>query len=355
MPGDTEHYQMQGDAPALLYERYLVPVIASRWADDLVERGAPKSGERVLDVACGTGIVARTAARGIQMGRVAALDINPGMLSVARSLPMESAVQIEWYEGSVLDMPFPEASFDLVLCQLGLQFFPDCLQALREIFRVLVPTGRLVLSVFREIERTPMAHAFAEALDKHLKPGASKLKRVEHGLSDAGELRQLATDAGFQEANVVPAIQIIRYSETREYVRVQLIATPQAGLLSGMGGEQREAIFRRNSYRHECVSRQRGRRFCLAPGSSYSAGAEIVRPDPRRGLPCRSVIECGGCLSADVLTFHAGRCAVRLRHRIWLQSLVPRRQLASDRPRAHPHGGAPPQTARLVTRCVVPG
>jgi ubiquinone/menaquinone biosynthesis C-methylase UbiE len=106
MPGDTEHYQMQGDAPALLYERYLVPVIASRWADDLVERGAPKSGERVLDVACGTGIVARTAARGIQMGRVAALDINPGMLSVARSLPMESAVQIEWYEGSVLDMPF---------------------------------------------------------------------------------------------------------------------------------------------------------------------------------------------------------------------------------------------------------
>ena len=76
MPGDTEHYQMQGDAPALLYERYLVPVIASRWADDLVERGAPKSGERVLDVACGTGIVARTAARGIQMGRVAALDMR---------------------------------------------------------------------------------------------------------------------------------------------------------------------------------------------------------------------------------------------------------------------------------------
>jgi len=68
-------------------------------------------------------------------------------------------------------------------------------------------------------------------------------QREEHGLSDAGELRQLATDAGFQEANVVPAIQIIRYSETREYVRVQLIATPQAGLLSGMGGEQREAIF----------------------------------------------------------------------------------------------------------------
>jgi len=349
MPGDTEHYQMQGDAPALLYERYLVPVIASRWADDLVERGAPKSGERVLDVACGTGIVARTAARGIQMGRVAALDINPGMLSVARSLPMESAVQIEWYEGSVLDMPFPEASFDLVLCQLGLQFFPDRLQALREIFRVLVPTGRLVLSVFREIERTPMAHAFAEALDKHLKPGASKLKRVEHGLSDAGELRQLATDAGFQEANVVPAIQIIRYSETREYVRVQLIATPQAGLLSGMGGEQREAIFDAIATDMNAFLGSADGGFASPQEAHILLAAEIVRPDPRRGLPCRSVIECGGCLSADVLTFHAGRCAVRLRHRIWLQSLVPRRQLASDRPRAHPHGGAPPQTARLVT------
>jgi len=242
MPGDIERYQMESDVPALLYERYLVPVIASRWAADLVERGMPKSGERVLDVACGTGIVARTAARRMQMGRVSALDINPGMLSVARSLPTGSGLQIEWYEGSVLDMPFPEAGFDLILCQLGLQFFPDRPQALCEMFRVLGPAGRLALSVFREIERTPMAHAFAEALDKHLKPGASKLKRVEHGLSDADELRRLAIDAGFREANVVPVTQTIQYSQTREYVRVQLIATPQAGLLSGMGSEQRDAI-----------------------------------------------------------------------------------------------------------------
>ena len=242
MPGDTERYQMQGDAQALLYERYLVPAIASLWAADLIELGAPKSGERVLDVACGTGIVARTAARRMQTGRVAAIDINPSMLSVARSLHLGLTVQIEWHEGSVLDMPFPEASFDLVLCQLGLQFFPNRPQAAREMLRVLVPTGRLALSVFREIERTPMAHAFAEALDKHVQPGASNLKRVEHGFYDADELRQLAADAGFQEAIVLPVVQTIRYSETRDYVRAQLIATPQAALLSTTEGERRHAI-----------------------------------------------------------------------------------------------------------------
>lgn len=242
MPEDTERYQMQSDGPAHLYERYLVPVIASLWAADLVDRGMPSPGKRVLDAACGTGVVARTAAKRMGTGQVVGLDINAGMLSVARSLPQGPGVQIEWREGSVLDMPFPAATFDLVLCQLGLQFFPDRPCALRERLRVLVSDGRLALSVFREIERTPMAHAFADALDKQIGPGASNLKRVEHGLSDAGELRGLAIDAGFREAVVVPVTQTIRYRETREYVRVQLVATPQAGLLSGRTDEQRDAV-----------------------------------------------------------------------------------------------------------------
>ena len=151
-------WQLEASAPEL-YERYMVPAVARLWAADLVERAAPKSGERVLDVACGTGIVARLAAAAMGMGHVVGLDINQGMLAVARSRSAGPGLHIEWHEASALDLPFPDTSFDLILCQLGLQFFPDQPRALHEMIRVLVPNGRLALSVFTAIERTPVTNA----------------------------------------------------------------------------------------------------------------------------------------------------------------------------------------------------
>src|SRR4051794_16904673 len=129
---DQEQWQLDGSAPEL-YQRYLVPAITAVWASDLGDQAALRPGERVLDVACGTGVVARIAAERVgSTGRVAALDITPGMLAVARSLPSVPGAAIEWHEGSVLAVPFSDAAFDRVLCQLGLQFFPDQTAALRE-------------------------------------------------------------------------------------------------------------------------------------------------------------------------------------------------------------------------------
>ena len=96
---------------AELYERYLVPAITALWAADLVDRAAPQSGERVLDVACGTGVVARSAAERMGSGQVVGLDINTGMLAVARSLPRGAGPRIDWHEGSALEMPFPNSTF----------------------------------------------------------------------------------------------------------------------------------------------------------------------------------------------------------------------------------------------------
>src|SRR5262252_7176507 len=138
-----ETWQVGGSA-AELYQRYMVPLVASLWAADLIDRAAPGRGERVLDIACGTGVVSRLAAERMGSGRVVGLDINAGMLAVARSL---NSTSIEWYEGSALAMPFPDASFDLCLCQLGLQFFPDRPAAIRDMFRVLQLGGRGALSV----------------------------------------------------------------------------------------------------------------------------------------------------------------------------------------------------------------
>jgi ubiquinone/menaquinone biosynthesis C-methylase UbiE len=122
----TQHepWELEGSA-AELYERHLLPAITSPWAMELVRRARPAAGERLLDVACGTGIVARSAAAWMGAGHIVGLDLNAGMLAVARSMSLGPDPPIGWREGSALDLPFPDSSFDLVMCQLGLQFFID--------------------------------------------------------------------------------------------------------------------------------------------------------------------------------------------------------------------------------------
>jgi SAM-dependent methyltransferase len=118
---------MDASAPEL-YERYLVPAITSVWANDLLDRIRPTREESVLDIACGTGVVARLVEQRGHGGRLIGIDLNTAMLAVAR----KKSPAVEWIEGSALNLPFEAGSFDVVLCQLGLQFFPDCPLALRK-------------------------------------------------------------------------------------------------------------------------------------------------------------------------------------------------------------------------------
>jgi ubiquinone/menaquinone biosynthesis C-methylase UbiE len=187
------------------------------------------------------GVVTRLAAQQSVSGRVIGLDLNADMLKVASSVDHADGSPVEWREGSALALPFGEGSFDVVLCQLGLQFFPDKSLALREMTRVLRIGGRLVLSVFTPIERTPVANAFANALDRHLGEGASSAKRAEHSLSGSGVLERLAADAGLKNVVVVPVMLTIRFPSAFDYVWVQLTATPQARLLSKMTAQERDA------------------------------------------------------------------------------------------------------------------
>jgi len=120
-----EQFQLSDEA-AERYERCPARYILGPWAPLLVNAARPTAGERVLDVACGTGVVARIAAERVgPSGRVIGVDLNPGMIRVARSLPAPIGAPIEWLERSALDLRLEDASFDVVLCQQGLQFFPD--------------------------------------------------------------------------------------------------------------------------------------------------------------------------------------------------------------------------------------
>lgn len=241
MTHDPERWQL-GGASAELYERYLVPAVTLPWAVDLVDRVGVRRGDRVLDVACGTGAVARVAAESVgDGGRVAGLDVNRGMLAVARSLQPAGA-GIEWHEGSALELPFDDREFGVVLCQLGLQFFPDRPAALLEMRRVSTPGGRVAASVFTAIDRNPATHALSDALDRHLGEGASLAKRNEHSLADPEELRALFDTAGFAEVRVETVARTVRFASAAEYVRIQFAATPVAALLSDREPSARQRL-----------------------------------------------------------------------------------------------------------------
>jgi ubiquinone/menaquinone biosynthesis C-methylase UbiE len=244
----TQHGWQLETTSAELYERFLVPTVTLPWARDLVERVGLRPAQRVLDVACGTGAVARLAASAVgEGGRVAAVDVNRGMLDAARSLPVPAGAAIEWHHASADALPFGDGEFDVVLCQLGLQFFPDRPAAVREMRRVLADRGLLGASVFTSIERNPAACALADAVDRHVGPEASRAKRSEHSLSDPGELRAVFEAAGFDDVRLATATLEIRFRSVEEWVEIQFTATPLADLLADCDERERRRIVGRVS------------------------------------------------------------------------------------------------------------
>lgn len=188
-----------------------VPAVFGVWAPILVELAQPRPGDRIVDVACGAGIVARIAAARVgPTGALVGVDLNPGMLSVARSVVSTdslSGAPLQWQEASADKLPFPDGSFDIVYCQLGLQFFADRAAALREMRRVLGAEGRLALMVWRGIHESPGFAMLAEALERHVGKAAATIMRAPFGLSNAEVSRtaSLACDSG--PANGEPTSQ----------------------------------------------------------------------------------------------------------------------------------------------------
>src|SRR5579884_96682 len=153
------------------YEQELVPVIFNPWSHRTVATAKPQKGEHILDVACGTGIVARNVAPFVAPeGKVVGVDTNPDMLATARSLPSPSDITIQWVQGDAQQLPFADNTFDITLCQGGLQFIPDRHAALQELHRVLKPGGRMVLMIFREIQYAPGFAILAEKVASYVAP-----------------------------------------------------------------------------------------------------------------------------------------------------------------------------------------
>jgi ubiquinone/menaquinone biosynthesis C-methylase UbiE len=226
-------YQLFGDAPKA-YTHFLHPFMAP-YTDELIRDAQCKAGDRVLDVACGTGFVAKrvTAVSGVRC-KISGLDVNEPMLNVARLEP-----GIDWYLASAAEIPFPDNSFDVVLCQQGLQYFPDRKVAMKEMTRVLAPDGRLSLNVWGARERQPFILALADAIGKFLGPEAGEWIPLAYSLNTAEELHRLVQDAGLKEAKVRFETRTIRYPDVAEFATGFIQATPAAGLFTALSDDDK--------------------------------------------------------------------------------------------------------------------
>ena len=209
---------------AEIYERGLVPAVFAPWAALLIEQAKLQSGERVLDVACGTGVVARQAAQHVgPTGKVIGLDLHGDMLAVARSLPELPGASIGWQEGNALALPFSDETFDVVLCQQGLQFFSHRPAALREMQRVLVPGGRVALSVWGPLERNPGHAALVRALERHLDAAAASAMRSFFALGEVREVRSLLAGGLFREVHLHTAVLTVRFASPEQFVWLEML------------------------------------------------------------------------------------------------------------------------------------
>lgn len=209
------------------YEAFIVSAIFRPWAELIVDLAAPKPGDRVLDVACGTGIGARIAAERVAPdGKVTGLDIDPAMVEVARDLAAGSALACDWQVASALAMPFADDCFDLCLCLQGLQFFPDRGAGFAECRRVLRPDGRLFASLWLPIEDNKGHLALARALENQNVDSAPV--RRPFSFADAGEIRETAKEAGFRTVEVRTGERSARFRSIEGFIDSLAAGAPSA-------------------------------------------------------------------------------------------------------------------------------
>lgn len=212
----TKSEEVRG--PAEIYDAHFVPALFAQWGPVVAAEAGVRKGDRVLDVACGTGALTLAAAEiAGPSGSVVGLDANPEMLAVARRKP----VQVEWLEGTAEALPLPDNSFDAVVSQFGFMFFEDKPKALAEMMRVLKPNGCLAVAVCDAVENSPGYSAFALLLDRLFGKKVGNAFRAPFSLGDVRRLHEICSEAGLAGAEVVQRNGKVRFKSVDALVSTE--------------------------------------------------------------------------------------------------------------------------------------
>ena len=199
-----------------IYERVLVKPLFRPFAEQLVARLAPTRGDSVIDVACGTGIVARVARERLGSdARIVGVDVAPAMLAVALSVDPT----IEWRQGNAVALPVSE-QFTVLTCHQGLQFMPDKPAAIREMRRALAPGGRLAIATWCSLEDIPGMRELNAVAERHVGP----IVDSRHSLGDGNVLKSLLVDAGFRHVAVNTHAHDVQFADGTLFARLNAMA-----------------------------------------------------------------------------------------------------------------------------------
>ena len=235
-------YREYSDTAAELYQSFFVPAIATPVSRELLRTADLRAGERVLDVACGTGIITRAAAELVgQTGTVTAVDLAPDMLQVAKATPAAGA-PIEWHQADAAALPLPDASYDVALCQMGLMFVEDRTGALAELRRVLAPGGRVVINTPGRIQ--PPFDVMEQAIVEHIGPELGAFVGAVFSMHDQLALAALLDDAGFTDVSSKEYTARLTLPGAAQFLWNYINVTPMRPIVANASEEAKAALER---------------------------------------------------------------------------------------------------------------
>jgi ubiquinone/menaquinone biosynthesis C-methylase UbiE len=226
------------------YQRDFVPAIATPVSRDLLRAADLQPGERVLDVACGTGLIARLASQRVRAsGAVTAIDIAPDMIEVARTVAVpDGGAKIDWHIADAATLPIADAAVDVVLCQMGLMFIENRAAAIAEMRRVLTSSGRVALNTPGPIQ--PVFEQMERALVDHISGDLSGFVGAVFSMHDPDAVAALLRDAGFREVSATMATATFRLPAPAEFLWMYVNLTPMAAVFDQAPDEAKHAFER---------------------------------------------------------------------------------------------------------------
>jgi len=195
---EKQHAAFAGTIPAF-YEKYLGPFLFEPYALDIVSRMENKKYSNILELACGTGRVTAHLSRSLAHDQLIATDLNKDMIEVAKQNVTDKNIQ--WQVADALELPFKNNSFDAVVCQFGIMFFPDKLKGLQEAYRVLRPGGKLLFNTWDKVENVPAIHEGRKIVESFFENDPPGFYKTPFSMFDKDELENLMKSAGFKNVS----------------------------------------------------------------------------------------------------------------------------------------------------------